>query len=289
MVYVTLTLFTIFFSLSAEPAFCVEQWDLLNEEWDSLGNWEVTNSPPSVSEISPSGELHQKEVSNTIVTRYQVLANGLPLQFTFETKIKIESFASGAFHRWRLYNNEHQILLELFPDRIQCYHGIDYPWYDEIAVTTETGVFYTWRFLVDSKGATVKVYRDALFLGQFIRPNAYDGHLNGRIKTGAVSYEEDHEDFFRISSGLHEPEGGSAGGKTPTPPWYRVLWERVAELLKTKVKSPLWSMVTTLKPTFEGLIALLIVGVLTYSCYKLVLHPLFFKHKRKWKVTIRER
>lgn len=183
-------------------------WDLINESWDTLGDWNVMNSPPSISEISPPGFLHQKEVMNLVVYRYKTLSGGLPQEYTFETRLKIDSFGDGN-HRWAFNDGEHRVLVELFADRIRSFTGEwkdeqEEGWYQNITVATETGIFYVWRLVVDSENDLLKVYRDSQYIGIFTKLEDNVG-IDGRIRTYALSYEEDHEDYFRIASGLHSP------------------------------------------------------------------------------------
>jgi len=78
-----------------------------------------------------------------------------------------------------------------------------------------------------------------------------------------------------------DPERMAEGVK-PSPPWWQPKLEWVKDMIQNKIRSPVWNLWTQFIVTVEGVLSTVLLVGLSYLCYKLVLHPLFFK--RKWKI-----
>lgn len=174
-------------------------WDLLNENWQTLGDW--TKLGEGISEISPVGQLHQKP-SGTYVQRQKLLAGGLPQQFTFEARAKIDVFGKVTSHkRWAFLNGNHQDWVEVYLDSIKS-------WNNSFSLVTEAEVWYIWRGVWDSDAdggnGTFRIYRNSVFIVEWgnLRLWEYNDGLIGTVDYTGI---ESHEDYFRIASGLHPP------------------------------------------------------------------------------------
>lgn len=173
-------------------------WDLLDEPWDALGDW--TKTGDGISEISPPGQLHQQGTGLSQSGRTKTLAGGLPTQYTFESRLKIDGF-NGYRHLYDFYDGEHLCHFRITATAIWL--AIDLG-YEKIDIDTDEGIFYIWRFVINSSGHSVKIYRNSQYVGEFTNIK-HDASNDGKIETSDLFSCESHEDYFKIASGLHIP------------------------------------------------------------------------------------
>jgi len=167
-------------------------WDIIDESWDALGTWIKVGI--GTSEISPAGQLHQLNNAG----RRKLLT--LPTQFTLEARLKIDGF-NGQSYLYECENNPAGLMYILIEsDKIK--QALAPVGYDEIAVDTTEGTFYVWRFLCDFVGGTIKVYRDASYIGEFTNIPAGASDL---VTTQAGLLCDAHEDYLKIATDLHSP------------------------------------------------------------------------------------
>ena len=172
-------------------------WDLLDENWDSLGDWLQTNG--GQREISPAGQLHHILTPYT-ETSYKTLGSGLPSKFTVEYYQAINAypnwFCDVAFHNGvKIFN------LLIWKNRIEVWTDAGFSTY---TIDNEVDVWYKWRLLCDSDSDELTVYRDDVPLHTFtdIRTDpSFDGYIHVRSWDNC----EFHQDYIRIASGLHTP------------------------------------------------------------------------------------
>jgi len=200
-------------------------WDLLDEPWNELGDWTKRGSGTSV--ISPSGFLYQKPLGGDYVGRRKTLSSGLPTQYTTELRVKF-LFENIAESHLILYDGEHLIWIILkngITDNgiISCQKS-DLSW-DEIETDIDDNAFYFWRFVVNSSGHNLKVYKNQEYIGEFTSfpDNATnDGRISIRMNTIGESYT----DYWKIASGLHTPSPSEHTNKTDCEFYGYYWWDR---------------------------------------------------------------
>ena len=170
-------------------------WDLLDEDWIELGDW--TKEGTGISEISPPGQLHQAD-TGVHVRRTKDIGE-LPTVYTAEFKLRVDAFGTIEYH---FYDGEHGMQFHIKSNVIGMLNA-DWGW-DEYSIETDNN-WHIWRLVINSSGHSVKVYRDQVFVHEFT--DFYNTSvLDGRVSTASHVNGEMHEDYFRVASGLHEPE-----------------------------------------------------------------------------------
>jgi len=117
----------------------------------------------------------------------------LPTDYTVEVRIKVAVFGGG--YKWWFYDGEHAISIEMHANKVKCRT-------DEIVMTNDVDTFYVFRFVVDSNGHAIKVYRDNVLMGT-ITDLLDSGSFDGRVRTESWVNGEAYEDYFKIASGLY--------------------------------------------------------------------------------------
>jgi len=178
-------------------------WDLLEKDWNSLGDW--TKLGPYVSEISPPGQLHNfNEFSPVSNGRYKYLAGGLPDQFYIRTRIVGDNLVATFGHMdFEFRNGIHDFSIGIYSDRITITREIG-GWYTKYVDTFEDQ-WYIWDFVVDSSIGKVTIYRDEVYITDYTGI-VESASGDGLVLTNVATYlAEMHEDYVKIRAGLTLP------------------------------------------------------------------------------------
>lgn len=180
-------------------------WDILNNEWDNLNGWSITEDGGTI-EINPASTLHMK-AGSTNQTYMSKDIGTYPDKYTIEFKQYVDSFGSppefmALLHYFK--DGIHKMWFEIRPTKIRMQKESGYA---EIEITNNTNTWYIWRLVVNSIGHSVKVYRDTEYLGEFT-DFPHDCTPDGFTFYGVYYGIEIHEDYLRVASGLHEPSKG---------------------------------------------------------------------------------
>lgn len=172
-------------------------WDLIDEPWDSLGDWSKHGT--GISEISPAGQLHQYNYAG----RYKT-GISLPSKYTFEARMKIDDYGIyGQGWEYKLGEGLKDIWIRISETEV-----INRSWVlsDKFLIDNVEDTWYVWRFVVDLTIPKVDIYRDGDYKHTFTQ---FANHFGSLIETSTLLGIEGYEDYLRIASGLHFP---------PTPP-----------------------------------------------------------------------
>ena len=172
-------------------------WDLLDENWDSLGDW--LESGAGEREIDPAGQLHHILTPYTEAS-YKILASGLPSKFTVEYYQAINAY-SIHFCDVAFCNGVKVFNLLIWKNKIEVWTDAGFVSYD---IENKLDVWYKWRLLCDVDSDELTVYRDDEFLKTFtdVRTNSLN---DGYVQTRSWQNCEFHQDYIKIASGLHTP------------------------------------------------------------------------------------
>jgi len=165
--------------------------DLFEENWDSLESWAV-DSGATLAEIAPPGQFHT-------FGGFAVHYMGFPVQFTIESKLKVDSFGDG-YAQIQLYTSHSHRLFRIFADRIEV--GSSSAGIDEFSVSTDSD-WHLWTVTVDENVQETKVYKDDLYLATFTKATLRND-LTQRLYAGSerTTTCETHWDYLHISTGL---------------------------------------------------------------------------------------
>lgn len=179
-------------------------WDLLEEDWAALGDWTETGT--GTSEIDPAGQLHCLPAANTYVGRRKDTGTLPEAGYTAEFRLKFDSFGTGDGFVWHdFYDGLHRVSILIYANRIYNQDSGT-----TIYVANSTGVFDTWRLVIDSDGHSLKVYKNNAYLGDLGAGLDYataDGTVYANMATNlsGESGAESREDYLYIATGLHPP------------------------------------------------------------------------------------
>jgi len=178
-------------------------WDILNENWDSLGSW--IKSGNGISEISPSGQLHQKSLETQHISRYKILTEGLPSVYTVESHLKIENISSldDGYKNYNFYNGEYVTDIYIYSDKIKLLNSNQK--LTQFNLTTELKTWYIWRFIINN--GSLNVYRNSVSIGNvsLYVVTANDGYIS-TYNSGITDKKiETYEDYFKFSTGSYVP------------------------------------------------------------------------------------
>lgn len=168
-------------------------WDILNEEWLEMGDWIKTGI--GTSEINPVGQLHQD--TTFVVMREQTLAGGIPLKYVAEMYFVVDSFDDPqAETRWEIMNGTTYLNARIF-ETLFMFQKAGGSWH-EVAIDTIEGVWYTWRFVLDSVGDMLQVYRDDIPIVTIV--GLYDWTSGAGLVRVTDIKGEHHVDYWRIGT-----------------------------------------------------------------------------------------
>ncbi len=175
-------------------------WDILREEWDTLEGWTKTGS--GTSEISPSGQLNQIPfIYSGHVSRSKTLPNGLPANFTVETKLKIDEFQETfVFKRYDFYNGQYYIDVTIYGSGLYVRNSTgEYSFFN---LETTENIWYIWKFIVQNN--IVSLYRNGSFIGNvgLQSSSLYDGYIRTYNDETAEEVIKSHEDYLKIGTGI---------------------------------------------------------------------------------------
>ncbi|UCE96824.1 MAG: hypothetical protein JSV51_04345 [Candidatus Bathyarchaeota archaeon] len=167
------------------------QPDLLQENWDSLQNWQI-DSRSTLVEIDPPGQLH---TLGGFATHFMTF----PSEFTIEFRLKIDSFGDG-YASFQTYTSRAFRVLRIFADKIEV--GSWNAGFEEFLVVTDNE-WHLWKMIVDEDTHETAVYRDGDLLSTFTRAEIrYDLTQRICIGTGRGMTCESHWDYLDIYTGL---------------------------------------------------------------------------------------
>jgi len=179
-------------------------WDLLEENWDALGDW--TQAGAGTIEIDPAGQLHHLPDDGTYVLVWKDIGSLPEAGYTAEFRLKVDSFGTGdGYVNHSFYDGLHRVFFGIYSDRIYNQDSGT-----TIYVANSTGVFNVWRLVIDSDGHSQKVYKDEVYLGD-LGAGVNTPILDGRVYPNTItnpdseSGAESHEDYIYIATGLHPP------------------------------------------------------------------------------------
>jgi len=188
-------------------------WNLLDEDFENISDWTFTYAGTKLYEENPSGQLHLK-AGNTVpsnVAGYRYITTSQS-EVTIETKVYFDQLANyNGDHHGIVYghkNGTYKWRLEIFKDQVQYRNSSG--WTKMADDVINTGVWYTYRFLLDTPNHTLSVYRDGSFVGQGTDPYA-DATLNGHIDILCINNldvpdeTEAHFEYHKAASGLYIP------------------------------------------------------------------------------------
>jgi len=171
-------------------------WNLLNEEWNSLGTW--IKGGTGTSEINPIGQLHQLSNVPGSVNRYKTLSNGLSNKYTVKMRLKVDNFAYGLGHADFIFRNGiHSLNLDIFNNEIKL---LQQGGWSSHSLETLEDTWYIWKLVMDSDTDTVTIYRDDVEIKTF---NTIDQELtgDGYVYTGISRPNgELHIDYIKIAT-----------------------------------------------------------------------------------------
>jgi len=180
-----------------------KNWDLLNENWNSLGNWIKSSFPEGsgISEIDPVGQLHQY-TDGDYVAREKVITGGLPNLYTVESKFKCDIINISKHIAFIFNNGVHTISIRIYSDRISVI--ISGGSFINFYINTDTTKFYIWSFIIDSDNDVTTIYRNGVKIWSYnlLLPLTSN---DGKIVIYTDSYSEEHIDYIRIGSGIRLP------------------------------------------------------------------------------------
>jgi len=177
-------------------------WDLLNENWNSLGDW--VKQGVNISEINPAGQLHNHCNSVPASTgRYKTLAGGLPNQYFVRTRIIADNFVTTfGFMEFRFKNATHELKVVIYSDKVKI---LQVTGFKQKLIDSLEGQWYVWDFVMDSPSNTISVYRDGEFVVETTNAQT-NSSGNGLVWTVVGAFEaEMHEDYLKILSGIQIP------------------------------------------------------------------------------------
>ncbi|MFA5772056.1 MAG: DUF6345 domain-containing protein [Thermoplasmata archaeon] len=179
-------------------------WDLLDQPWDSISGW--TKGGSGTSEISPSGQLHHSpDSSGGYVERYKDIGSLPESGYTVEMYAYIDAFANNAGELYLdLWDGMHAIYIGISKNTVRERNN------QQFSLTTDSGVWYNWRFVIDSDSDLVKVYRNSTYVGQFASSLYNSASNDGYVYVGTsnpASYvgTETHIEYLKIATGLRPP------------------------------------------------------------------------------------
>jgi hypothetical protein len=173
------------------------------EEWNSIGTWTYVGA--GVSEISPSGQLHNKPNASTFILRNKTFSTGFSTTYTIEIKLKIDSFGTGdGYVSHEFYDGVHRIAIDIHADRIVN------PDSATTIYTATNNDWHMWRFLVDSGNHILNVYKDGVLLGDLgggFNYGLYAGTIYANIAFNPIGKDgcESHEDYIGVTANLYAP------------------------------------------------------------------------------------
>jgi len=224
-----------------------QEWNLLNETWDSLGNWNKTGY--GISIISPSGQLFQKSDTGLSVGREKDLTD-LPSKYTAEFRHKHEKIIDYFI----FYNGEHQ--LEFGISSTGIFISDEYNNIDSFTFTVNNE-FHIWRLVMDSTIEKLKVFFDNIFIKEWnsiLSSSSYDGRI--RIETTDF-ITGSHQDYIRIITGLYDYTTFSINN-----PFYFTIFSN----------NTIWcyfDLIETFSQEYEG-IGLIVIVISLCSCLMLI-------------------
>ncbi|KXH76247.1 MAG: hypothetical protein AM326_03035 [Candidatus Thorarchaeota archaeon SMTZ-45] len=180
-------------------------WDIMSEEWSSLGTWGVSENITSI--ISPPGQLYQAPGAAYGGFRYKTLGGGLPSKYTVEFRVKVDDWDDDGTQFRSMADGEHLVKFQMWPGMIGVMNSSG----SYNTINLATGGWHIWHLLVDSANENVKVYRDFEYIGEFTSLKD-DVTSDGYVSTGFATGAKYHEDYWRIHTGLQVPFRGKLRG-----------------------------------------------------------------------------
>jgi hypothetical protein len=193
-------------------------------EDDALSGWTLRTQPVGngVAEIAPAGQIHLRsawvtEESFALATRTDI---GVSPVCVAEWRVFLDAIGpsnvggpynqpQGASCRLDVALSTGGFRMDIFTDRMASFYrngstGYDYPTLTSVDITTNPGQWYTYRFELDLNAMTAQVYRDGVYVGQFLAdarnaaPNTLRVLAYSRASVSGLA--ECHLDFMRLGT-----------------------------------------------------------------------------------------
>jgi len=210
-------------------------WDLLDEDWEDYSDWTFTFNGVYAYEESPSGQLHltcgNSGGTDSNVSPYRYVTGSVSA-LTIEVRVKFDQLASyNADHHGLIIahqNGTYKFRIQIFADKIR--YRASGGWADMLNDSVSTGVWYTYRVLLDTTSHSINVYRDGAYLGQGTDPYS-DSGLNGHTEVSVINWPtspaetEVHVEYTRVATGTYVPtrvEGSPYDMTAPENRWLQI-------------------------------------------------------------------
>ena len=184
-------------------------WDIYTEDFADLTDWTDGDVNDGVSEISPAGELHQK---NTLTTGIGWLTQDIGTigsgDYTFEIKFKFDVVPAAYYSDMLdIDAGTNKIRLAFHEGAVQCYTGAAYT--NLFAYTWVADTWYVIRGIIHESQTDIDTYLDGVSKSTNIAC-AYSTGTDGMVTIGANAFAavagcEWSIDYLYIGAGQQVP------------------------------------------------------------------------------------